>query len=426
MQLRRNNIDKRKKKASSSVVKAVLLIVVIGLWFLVAWSHKQVAIQQEQQQEIRPSKPLKPVSAPETPVKTATSLVEQTKLEQHPNPGAKPLTKTGIIQPNKNDPVSPALTTSKPYPPIDSIVSGKYNVTGDMSFLVDFAIIGFPKCGTSTMMEYLDQSPYTKVAQKEKCEMGTGRQAKLARDLYDELPAGNFKRGIKCPRDLENEFSVKKYIEYLPNTNFLVGLRHPVRWFESFYNFRVYNNNPMPEPMELVGNCGKYSRHVCTHRARFHQYLANLGKTELTGPEKRMFKQGGRELRVNPVKGKIFLYHVEQLRDDEPALRALAMRKDLSHFLSLPEVLPPMTIWRKPGKNLSTEQLEFANSRRLDICHPNHTDIRNYLIEQGIVTAEWILQYFLKSKDVYLSSPDYFTALLKAWEVDPCNATAIK
>jgi len=410
-------------------VKAVLLVGVVGLWTLVAWSHHQVAKQQQTLHENnnlaeKASTPAVNTPRATTPT-TPISLVEQTKLEQHPNPNAKLLSKTGGQQRNNNNDAVVATTTAKPYPDIDSIVTGKYNVTGDMSFLVDFAIIGFPKCGTSTMMEYLDQSPHTKVAQKEKCELGTGRQAKLVRDLYAELPPGNFKRGIKCPRDLENEYAINKYTELLPNTNFLVGLRHPVKWFESFYNFRVYNNNPMPPAMELVGNCGKYSRHVCTHRARFHQYLANLGKTPLAEDEMKWFKQRGRELRLSPVKGKIFLYHVEQLRSDEPPLRQLAMRKDLSQFLDLPEVLPPMTIWRKPGKNISAVQLEVANSKRLDICHPNHTDIRNFLIEQSKDAAEWILQHFLKSEDVFLSSPDHFEALLKGWEVDPCNATAI-
>jgi hypothetical protein len=401
---RRNINDKRKKKISLNVVKAVLLLIAGGLWVLLAWSHYHIAKQQN------------PMRKPSSPA----SLVQAANTEAvAPIPtGSKP---AGALQVT-----SGAASTSakgQKYPPIDSIVTGKYNVSGDMSFLVDFAIIGFPKCGTSTMMEYLDQSPHTKVAQKEKCELGTGRQAKLVRDLYAEFPEGNFKRGIKCPRDLENEYAVGKYMEYLPNTNFLVGMRHPVRWFESFYNFRVYNKNPMPPPDQLVGVCGKYSRHVCTHRARYHQFLANLGKTPLTEPEKKSFKQGGRELRVHPVKGKIFLYHVEQLRGDEPASRQLTMRQDLSQFLGLPEVLPPMTIWRKPGKNLTQEELDYANSKRLDVCHSNHTEIRNYLMEQARETAEWIMQYFLKSEEVFVSSPEHFEALLKAWEVDPCDTT---
>jgi hypothetical protein len=316
----------------------------------------------------------------------------------------------------------PSTTFGSHYPPLDKLVYGKYNVTGDVSFILDFAIIGFPKCGTSTMMEYLDQSPYTKVAQKERCDLGYGRQAKLVRDLYAELPEGEYKRGIKCPRDLENEFAMKAYTRYFPRTNFLIGLRHPILWLESFYNFRLYNNNPMPPVEQLVGSCTKYSRHVCTHRARFHQFLANLGKTSLTPDELQYFKLEGKELRLTPVQGKIFLYHVEQLRNDEPQLEQLAMRRDLSSFLGIPEVLPPIQIWTKPGKNLTQEQREIADQRRLDICHSNHTHIREYLIEQSTMTAEWILKYFLKSSDVYVSSPDRFRELIKAWEIDPCTS----
>jgi hypothetical protein len=351
------------------------------------------------------------------------SIVEQTKLEKHPNPDAKLMSKTG--QKIQQQPGAAART----YPPMDSLLYGQYNVTGDISFLVDFAIIGFPKCGTSTMMEYLDKSPYTKVAQKERCELGTGRQAKLTRDLYQELPEGTYKRGIKCPRDLENDFSMKSYNKYFPGVHFLVGIRHPVLWLESFYNFRVYNKNPMPPVEQLLGACNKYSRHVCSHRARFHQYLANLGKTPLGPEERNFFAHGGKELRLTPVQGKVFLYHVEQLRVDEPPLRQLALRRDLSSFLDLPDILPPISIWTRPGKNLSQEQWEDANRRRLDICHENHTHVRKFLMEQSTMTAEWILQYFLKSKDVYISSPDHFRDLLKQWEVDPCtnpNATVLR
>ena len=407
-QIRSIHAVRRKKKPSASLFNFVfgLLISLTTLWVFVAWSYYHVATQQEQEPVVEP--PIKKISSPVvqteaaryTPVvnKMSLDIVEQTKLEQHPDAThAKLLSKTG----NQQQLVAPPLKLQT-YPPIDSVVTSEYNVTGDVSFMVDFAIVGFPKCGTSTMMEYLDQSPHTKVAQKERCELGSGRQAKLIRELYEELPEGNYKRGIKCPRDLENEFAVEAYTKYFPNTHFLIGLRHPVLWFESFYNFRVYNNNPMRPAAELVGNCGKGSRHVCTHRARFHQYLANLGKTRLEGAEKNFFAQHGRELRMNPVKGNIFLYHVEQLRDDEPTLRQLAMRKDLTTFLGLPEVLPPMKIWRKPGKNITQVQRDDADSKRLDICNSNHTQVRIALIEQAKMTAEWILQYFLKSNDVYV------------------------
>ena len=310
------------------------------------------------------------------------------------------------------------------YPPMSSVVEKindvRWNVTSDVRFLLNFSIAGFPKCGTSTMMEYLEKSPYTKVAQKEKCELGYGRQAKLVRDLYEELPEGRYVRGIKCPRDLENEFSMQNYQKYFRDTHFLVGLRHPVDWFQSFYNFRVYNNNPMPPPEKLIGSCAKYSRHVCTHRARFHLFLANFGKTPLGYQERQFFPHGGNALRVKHTKNTIFLYHVEQLKDKDEA-RQLQLRQDLTSFLGLPELLPRMDVWTKPGKNLSTEQLEKANSLRLNICDPQHDHVRSVLIEQGRNSAEWILQYFLESPDVFVSSPDFFKELTKAWESDPCD-----
>ena len=115
---------------------------------------------------------------------------------------------------------------------------------------------------------------------------------------------------------------------------------------------------------------------------------------------------------------------MEQLRVNDDASRLLDLRKDLSSFLGLPEILPPMNIWAKPGKNLTAEQWANATSMKLDICQSTHTEIRNFIIDQAKGTAEWIVQYMLKSRDVHVSSPEYFKQLLKAWGEDPCKATA--
>ena len=265
-------VDRRRKKPPANLVKVAVSVASTTLLCLLAWSSDHVAKEQVVVQPPLSKNSFLSRTKSSLPDGPKLSIVERTKLEQHHNPDAKLMSKTG----QKNQRQSGAAAQT--YPPIDSLLSGKYNVTGDISFLVDFAIVGFPKCGTSTMMEYLDKSPYTKVAQKERCELGTGRQAKLTRDLYMELPEGTYKRGIKCPRDLENEFSMAGYNKYFPGVHFLVGIRHPVLWLESFYNFRVYNNNPMPPVEQLLGSCNKYSRHVCTHRARFHQYLCTVVK----------------------------------------------------------------------------------------------------------------------------------------------------
>ena len=65
------------------------------------------------------------------------------------------------------------MTRRFPLRPIDSLLNITNNVTGkafratiidDISHLLDFAVIGVAKCGTSTMMEYLNQPPLSFVA----------------------------------------------------------------------------------------------------------------------------------------------------------------------------------------------------------------------------------------------------------------------
>mmetsp|Transcript_25922 Transcript_25922/g.39230 ORF Transcript_25922/g.39230 Transcript_25922/m.39230 type:complete len:418 (+) Transcript_25922:156-1409(+) len=406
--------EKRKKKRSFDT-KLALVTTLTFVWVISVFSYYHVATTQQMQISNRKYGFQKNTMHSQHENRIQTRIGDERLGKTSEQSGIDKLRVSQHITMQSSN-----FTANITYPPIEKFITGEWNVTGDVNFLVDFAIVGFPKCGTSTMMEYLDLSPYTKVAQKERCELGYAQAAPLIRKLYDELPPGNYKRGIKCPRDAENDFAMKNYKTYLPKTDFLIGVRHPVRWFESFYNFRLYNNNPMPPPEELIGACTKYSRNVCTHRARFHQFLANLGKTPLTNDEKKLFKLGGKELRLNPLRGKVFLYHVEQLKDDHP-LRTKVLREDLSDFLDLPETLPPMHVWNKPGKNLTKEQLDFANARRLDICHSNHTGLRQYLVKQAINSVKWISDYFLKSEDVYVSSPSYFASLLNEWCIDPCN-----
>lgn len=100
-------VERRKKRAicsSNAVVKFLLLFPIAILWALVTWSHYRILSK-----------------------KGATTLDS-----------------------------SAGGSSSRTFPPIDKVVAGKYNVTRDLDFLIDFAIVGFPKCGTSTMMEYLE------------------------------------------------------------------------------------------------------------------------------------------------------------------------------------------------------------------------------------------------------------------------------
>ena len=125
----------------------------------------------------------------------------------------------------------------RPRPPLQSIIQG-WNITGDPSWLLNLAIIGFPKTGTSTLMKYLHLVPQIHIFDEERCELGYNQQVRLIDSLYNNIPPGDMIRGIKCPRDLEVPLALQNYQTYFPKTDFMVGLRHPVEWFESFYNFR--------------------------------------------------------------------------------------------------------------------------------------------------------------------------------------------
>jgi hypothetical protein len=61
------------------------------------------------------------------------------------------------------------------------------------------------------------------------------------------------KQFTKCPKDLETEYGLPLYEKYFPDIKFIVNVRHPVRWFESFYNYRLRRGFRMPPPAELIG-----------------------------------------------------------------------------------------------------------------------------------------------------------------------------
>lgn len=120
---------------------------------------------------------------------------------------------------------------SRQRPPLESIVQG-YRITGDASWLLDFSIVGFPKCGTSTLMFHLQSHPQVAMFSDERCDMSYSKQALLARDLYTNFSdQDGLRRGIKCPMDLENtKLAMPNYQRYFPKTNYIVGIRHPVLW----------------------------------------------------------------------------------------------------------------------------------------------------------------------------------------------------
>lgn len=293
-----------------------------------------------------------------------------------------------------------------------------YNITGDVDWLLQFAIIGFPKTGTSTLMFHLQSLSQVGMFDDERCELGFNQQARLIRDLYTNLTQYPVK-GIKCPGMLENtKLAMPNLQHYFPSADLIVGLRHPVLWFESFYNFRIHNEFPMPPPMGLIGGCNKGMWGVCTLRANFHLFLSNLGYTAMADDEQRYFDRELQRRRSPVARGsrRLFLYEIRQLANDDK--RSAVFRSDLQAFLGLTQPIPPL-MWFKPGR--VHDRLDQVNAQKIDICQAAYDPLRVVLMKSARDASRWIRLHLMQSPSVVVSSPDYFDALLHLWEVDPCR-----
>jgi len=117
--------------------------------------------------------------------------------------------------------------------------TGSTNNRDFIQSLLDFAIVGFGKCGTSTLLQWFNLAPQIKCLPDENWELMLSRPDNLIRWLYHELPADTrdvrYKRCYKNPADITQHHILQYYAKYWPKTKLIVSLRHPVRYFESLY-----------------------------------------------------------------------------------------------------------------------------------------------------------------------------------------------
>lgn len=120
----------------------------------------------------------------------------------------------------------------EPRPPLDSLVDSYTNDVrkgADVSWLLDFAVIGFGKCGTTTIMEWLDQHPQLQCIQEEVWALSRGKPKGLVNRLYNGLPDGSqYRRGYKCPADITDLRVLNYYRRYWPRTKLFIGVRYVV------------------------------------------------------------------------------------------------------------------------------------------------------------------------------------------------------
>jgi hypothetical protein len=297
-------------------------------------------------------------------------------------------------------------------PPLHTLISDfKKDITGDVEFLLDFAIVGHPKTATTFTMDWLASQDEIQMISHEINSLRADKPAELVSQLYN-LPAGSkYKRGYKNPRDLFSIEALESIAEYWPGCKLVVGLRHPVSWFESFYNFRVRRGFTMPPADSYIGECPKNSHGVCTVEANFHLHLNLLGKTNQTAEEMKLLKPLPSVVpTLAPMHNQVFLYELSQLGDDDET-RAYNYRRDLGSFLGLKHAISPIAH--------NHESLNYHYD--LDICEDRYRPLRQALMDIAKPASEWIRTYFLQSPEVVVSSPEFFNDLLLKWMEDPCD-----
>ena len=300
--------------------------------------------------------------------------------------------------------------------------------------ILDFIIAGFPKCGTTTMMAnlgYIAPMPVsdvcTRVSQTTYYSYKNWPKEHQGNQTEEKLF-----RGSKCPMFLESNM-VTELDNLLPRTKLIAGIRHPVLWFQSFWNMQRANNNRKylhGDPYKFVTPCPNengwgcrvscpHKQLICASRARFHVALARLGRTDMSQKEIELLSpndpDGGVNVKNLHIRNPIFLYEYEMLNEEymwSRLGRFLGVNKPLQHDQR-----------RAGGKN---------RSLAIDFCDDKFDDFRALLMPIAYNVSVWIQDYFIpiaKNKnqnDVIIPEPDTFWKLVDDYKHDPCGKLTMK
>ena len=303
-----------------------------------------------------------------------------------------------------------------------------YSIQKDISSYLSFAIIGMSKTGTTSLLKMLSNS--TSIIQKERCDLVVDDVPLLLNSLYNIRRVQSSRKnknnvtGIKCPQDISSMKSIQNYKQYFHQTKLIVGIRHPIMWFESLYNFNVRNMNQMA-PTKKLERCIRGSHGVCAWRANVADFLRQLNKTPMEEDElEYMNLKESKFMNDNRRVGPVFLYEVNQLKDSESECERNndSFGKDLADFIGIEHDLPRVPHITTAGVlDFVSGVKEFSQSKMIDICDEEHAHIRSILLDKAKSSSEWILKYFLQSHDVRVSSRNCFIKHLEKWKEDPCT-----
>ncbi len=92
--------------------------------------------------------------------------------------------------------------------------------------ILDFAVVGMPKCGTTTVMANLAKLAPMPIA--DLCYTASETVESSYKDWYRQYNGQNKTlHGTKCPQYIQGDWLVE-YSEKIPQTKLIMGIRHPV------------------------------------------------------------------------------------------------------------------------------------------------------------------------------------------------------
>ena len=137
--------------------------------------------------------------------------------------------------------------------PITSSIDGIHGSSDAGENVINFAIIGFPKCSTTFLRNrLLHTRQFFYGNNQTEIHHLRNNQVQEFVNLFANISDPLIKmKGFKCPDVLYSNNALLNLKTYFPSAGLVVVVRHPVLWFQSFYNYRVRKGYNMPKPTDL-------------------------------------------------------------------------------------------------------------------------------------------------------------------------------
>jgi len=198
-------------------------------------------------------------------------------------------------------------------------------------------------------------------------------------------------RGEYCPTLIGDPGQLKAF----GVDRMVVGLRHPVLFFQDLYNHRVSNVHP---------RCNR-------KRQKQGSSLVQITERNQLEPISIKSVQFEKALIETTSSIKVFLYTSEQL-DGGPSE---PFRAKLGKFLGLSQSIEGMD-----QRDVHRGAAELNQKYIMDICERRFTGLRKRLLEQAKGTASFILEKFIAERNVEVGDLHQFRAIVTKWAKDPC------